>query len=761
MPKKIFKNTIVSLRLRPTALFSFVASLAAAVAPTKAAGVESRSPASLNATDSTKDSFRLTFALGSPRRFATRFNKETRTLELRVSPAKADEFKSSAYFDTRYVRRVVVQEKGGDVILSLQLKNAPVGWVVATKDSPWRIVLDIWRVGPSRPESLEEAWDWQEDAYSSLESSHPATPHHTQGAVAPQPDSPVDVPSLEGSNANTSQTAASGAPSEKANSSDTAQPSDQRSAQGRKTPNDALFPKNFGALERKLGPSPEKLSTLQRLAGASLGRDDEFEKLQTLARELHVTGDDAGSLATYRKLAVLSERRFLEQDSNLWSAGESAYLVRNFDAAEDYFRALALRHPSSALTSQAKLRLLDMELLTDENEIDKGRPSKRYADEYARIAASEASTSSAKIAASLRLLAKKIESAQDNADDETIATANLYSRTFDTCVTSDRVTFEMQNSCAYILTRTAISKSDVLSADGALLKFKNAWPKDARAAELEKKVQLMVQSFLEESLRTRTWDAWVSFERKARPALFEFTLKNPELTFARADAFDTVGDSARSLQLYEVFWQTSAASPRRDEAAARGALLAAKLREGRRVETNLRRLQESATRRATGLNDKSVAALRELTMPPNGNARALSLLLDEMRYGRYVERELAALLRFASMLRRSPSVDAVFEKILQAPLKGAEETAQVEAAIMGYANDLRDSGRLQKSAEMFMAVAGLAQGGKRAEAAYKAGIVFARSGQIEKAKASWQAAASDLSDKRYSNLAAERLERLR
>lgn len=747
MPKKIFKNTIVSLRLRSPAIFSFAASLAAFATSPEAQAVEIASPNTSDAPEAALDSFRLTFALGSQRRFATRFNKETRTLELRVSPAKASEFDSSAYYDNRYVRRVLVQEKGGDVILSLQLKNTQAGWVVATKESPWRIVLDIWRTGPVPKQSLSEAWDWQEDTHSQKRSSvlsQRDAQNATRSNVELKQNAPVDVPDAKDSTSESTTTKA-----------------EELTALGRGAPNEARLPKNFGPLERKTPVSLDRLSALQRIAGASLGREDEFDKLQELARELHVTGSNQDALSTYRKLAVLSERRFLELDENLWSAGESAYLVRNFDAAEDYLRALILRHPSSPLVSQANLRILDMTVLSDDSERNKQNPGSRYADRYARIAASENATVAAKIASALRIVSSSIEKDRNNASGDALPPATLYSQTFNTCVTSDRVPFEMQNSCAYILASTAVSNSDVLSADNAVLAFKNAWPQDARSADLEKKVQQMVQSFLEESLRTRTWDAWVAFERKARPALLEFTLQNPELTFARANAFDTVGDTARSAQLYEVFWQASASSPRRDEAAAQGALLGAKLRERRRIETNLRRLQESPTRRATGLNDKSVAALRELTLPPNNNTRALTILLDEMRYGRYVERELAALLRFANMLRGSPSVDTVFDKILQAPLKGAQETAQVEAALMRYADDLRDSGRLQKSAEMFMAVANLAQSSKRAEAAYKAGIAFARSGQIEKAKASWQAAASDLSDKRYSNLASERLERLR
>ncbi len=742
MSKKIFKNTIVSLGLGHAVMFCHGA-LHAVASPLEANAPKVGSPA--------EDSFRLSLVLGSPRRYATRFDKATRTLQIRVTPSRAAEFEDARAFDTRYVRRVVVEEKSGGVVLSLQLRNMPLGWLVTTMDSPWRLIVDVWRSGPVRKETLEEQWDWQEQS-----SGRPGTSTSTIGSersTASSNGDAVDVPAVEEIGAK-SVPLILPPPSE--GSSVTGADSSavgESLAAGRGAPPDAGFPENFGPLERRGAPARDRLSSLQREAGAAIGSSAEFDKLKALADELHRIGDDEAAVGAYRKLAVLSERRFLELDANLWRAGESAYLARNFDAADDYLRGLVMRHPSSPLASQAKLRLVDMDVITNETVADKSRPLQRQVDEYARIALSESSTDLAKIAASVRLVAGKIESDRD--------AANPYRRSFDTCVTSDRVPIEMQKSCAYILTRAALENSDVLSADDAVQKFKNSFPRDPRVNALENKVQETVRAFLQDSLRARTWDAWVAFERKTRPALLEFTLGDPELTFARADAFDTVGDAPRALQLYNLYWQGAPDSARRDEAAARGAALAARARDTRRVATNLARLQGSATRKSNGLNDKSVAAVRTLALPPNGNARALSLLLDEMRFGRYVERELEALLRFASMLRRSPSADTVIDKILQAPLKGAEETRQVEEALLRHADDLRDSGRLQKSADIYLAASNLAQASKRAEAAYKAGLAYARSGQLEKAKAAWQAAAADMNDKRFSSLANERLERLR
>lgn len=767
---------LASRAARADALPSSQASVSAAVASNArrdaaegGAGEVARDPA-------LEESFRLTLPLGTPRRYATRFLKPTRTLQIRVTPARADEFKGTEFFDTRYVRRVVVEERGGEVVLSLQLRNLAMGWLVSSKDSPWRLIVDVWRAGPVRKETLAEQWDWQDDAsgpsapgeagvpggdgaagHSSLGPSREGNTPPTMPPPSGREGGPVGIRDAVGGR-NGNEPAVVDIPPVSPEKGAVSTNANDANAVGRGAPDALGRPElalsgPFGPLERRAPYSKERTTALQTAAGAALGKDSEFDRLEALAAEEHRTGRDAEALAVYRKLAVLSERRFLERDGNLWRAGESAFLAGNFDASHDYLRALLARHPGSPFASQGRVRLTDMELLSDPEESNKRRPGKRYADAYAQVALAEVSTLPARAAATVRLL--------EGVVDERPGEANRYRQNLNACATSDRVPIEMQKSCAYIQTRVALESADVASADAAVQAFRTAHPQDARGAALETMVHEQVKSFLTESLRTRTWDAWVRFERQARPALLDFTLKDPELTFARADAFETVGENAKAAALYNLHWQNAKDGPRRDEAAAQAALLAARSNDARRRDLNLRRLQESGARKERGLNDRSVAAIRALSLSPYRNARALSMLLDELRYGRYVERELAALLQYASQLRRSPSADPVIERILQSPVKSAEDVAQVEKALMVHADDLRDANRLPKSAEIYLAVANLAQGTRRAEAAYKAGLAWARAGKLEKAKQAWQLAAGDLNDKRYSGLANERLERLR
>lgn len=81
-----------------------------------------------------------------------------------MSPARASEFDVSRFYDTRYIHRVVVEETNGDVILSFQLKNAPLAWLVTPQENPWRLVVDIWKTEPIEPRSFEQEWKWQDDA---------------------------------------------------------------------------------------------------------------------------------------------------------------------------------------------------------------------------------------------------------------------------------------------------------------------------------------------------------------------------------------------------------------------------------------------------------------------------------------------------------------------------------------------------------------------------------------------------------------------
>lgn len=681
------------------------------------------------------DSYRVSFELKSPRRFATRFIREKRTLQIRVVPAKASEFEASRFYDTKYVRRVLIEEQNGDVIVSLQLKDFNLGWLVTSQENPWRILVDLWRTAPSKNKSLDEEWNWQEGQFN-LASTAPHSVDTTKPSsqsIQPIQTTPVvDVPSVASEPVDAA-TPQSGVPVDRILSN-------------------AAFPENFGRLDTPVKTSGERLAELQKKAGMVLGSAIEYQAASALAEELYKTDQIAGAVTLYRRMAALSEAQFKENPRTMWLAGESAYLAKNFDLSTDYLRALLLRHGQSEFASLAKLRLNDIALLqksaNPNNVIDE-----KISSSYAEIALAETSAWEARIAATMRLL--------HNDNNFNYDAAKLYQQNLNACVNRSLLPFDMRKNCAYIQTRSAVEKSDILSADAEIQRFRRMAPNDSRIARLEENVQKNIRSLLADVNERKTWDSWIAFEKKARPELLDFTLKDPDMMFARAESWEAAGEPKKAAQLYAVHWQLAQDERKKDETAAVTARLFYKSNDYSKADTYLRRLETSDYRRGNGLGDRAVGAMREIALPPYRNKRALRILMDEITAGRYVEHSLSALVNFAQMQKGTGAADTLHEKILAHPPKDQDEANTVETVTLQYADDLRNSNRNARAADMYHAVANTNKSGRRAEAAYKAGLAYARAGQLEKAKTSWQMAASDVNDKRYASLAAERLERLK
>ncbi len=688
------------------------------------------------------ESHRLTFELGIPRRFATRYLSDTRILQIRVIPARAHEFETSRFYDSRYIHRVIVHEENGEVTLNLQLKNESLGWMVTPQIDPWRIVVDLWRTDTkSSAKNLQEEWRWQDDHFALKENSvkkrqenlAPFSSFHREEVpvVKKESESAKSVPKID-----------MGA----------AQSQDFSNAQDVQT-QEAGLPANFGRLDDAVQIAPARLSELRQKASQYINTDAEFKSLVDLAQELYKSGDTDAAVTVNRRLATLGENDFKEDPKLIWLAGESAYLSAETDLSTDYFRALLLKHPQSEYAWYAKLRLADMDCLKDNSCRNQGSLTAPLEKEYVNLALAENSPWQVKIASTLRILHKKI--------DTQPGAANLYQQNLSNCVNRVLVPFEMRKNCAYIQTRSSVEKLDVISADLQVQEFKKFAIGDPRIATLEALNGKNAEGVLREIHNSKAWDRWIELEKKSRPTFLDFTLKNPELLFTRAEAWEAAGDVTNAVRLYSLVWQNSKDARQKMEAASIAALLLYKAGSKSKAESFLNKIQSIENRKVTGLGGRATGAIRSLALAPFQSAKALRLLMDEMHHGRFVERELRALLQFAQMTRRSAQGDLIFEKILAHPLKTAEDVKLVEASLLRYADDLREANRMVKSGDTFFAAANLAQGTRRAESAYKAGIVYARAGLLEKAKNSWQLAASDLNDKRFSALASERLDRLR
>ncbi len=705
-----------------------------------------------------EDSYRMVFDLGEPRRYATRFIKGTRTLQIRIIPARMEEFNNTSFYDTRFVKRVYMREEKSEVTIHIQLKNLPIGWVVATQNKPWRILIDFWRTEPES-KNLEADWNWQPDFIEGLSKENIPEIMTTYNLQNEDLQEKKSTPKVNGQIKNESQkvvTSSGESHNQNVNSNENKNKpvslTPDKKIEKVKSDKEYNLPEIYGRLEVLKPISEYRMTLLQAQMGSVFGTKEEFDVGKNFAEELYKSGHEDQALSIYRRLVALSERKFKSDPKILWNAGESAYLTRNFDLANDYFRSLLLNSPGSEYAALAKLRLLDIDELSNSKTKGMGKTGYQNAQKYSEMALYDKNPLIVKVASSLRVL--------NDVVDENPNAVKTYQQNIDACVTSESIPFDLLKNCAYDQIRSSVEKENINTADAAVQQFKKKVAGDKRSAVLENIVNSRVKNLLKSTAQNKQWEVWTRFEKGARQSLLEFTYSDPESLFTRAEAFDAVGENQKAIQLYSAFWQASTDQKRKNEAAAITARLYYRSNKPTDAEVFLRRIEQDEKRKADGLTDKSVQALKELSVAPYRNKIALRLLLDEMKLGRYVERDLPTLGEWARALRGTPDVEPLYEKILAFPAKSLDEIQTVEASIMQYAEDLRDSGRFAKSGDMFLAMANLAQGTHRAEAAYKAGVVYARAGLFDKAKTAWLLAANDTNDKRYSSLASERLDRL-
>ena len=680
-----------------------------------------------------KDSYRAAFTLDVPRRFATRYLRDTRSLELRVSPARASEFDVSRFYDTRFIHRAVVEEKNGDVVLSFQLKNAPVAWLVTHQDNPWRIVVDIWRTEPFEPRSLDQEWSWQDDAAGNSQESANASPAVRQPQTASKVVKPVEI-DLPGDESLSQE-----AKRLEANAQEVS---------GKNQPAAASNAGIGGRLESTEPISANALAALERQAGADAGTIAEFDSLEKLATALYRAGKTQQAGALFKRLTSLNARRFQDSPRLLWMAGESAFVEGKPDLANDYLQTLVARFSGHEIAALGQLRIADLKASRP------GGPAVQDLNErYTEIALNDRAVWAARIGASIRLLEPVVATRPE--------AARAHQAALQSCLNGRVVADAVRASCAYIQTRFAVTQLDVVSADSALQRYRAAYPNDARTAVLGTELADRVKFVVDEFARKKDFPAIAEFERSARPGLLDFTLRDPALLMTRVEGWLSVGDSKRALSLLQLFATSTTDETRRNEAYSLMAQLNFRLQSAEKAEAALKRLYASDVRKNVGLSDRATAALKESARSPYSSKTAQYILIDEMKLGRYVERDVGMLVTLANAARGREDADKVFDVLLTTSPRNDDEARRIETTLMGWADDLRNNGRLTKAGDVYLAVANLALTTKKAEASYKAGLVYARAGMVEKAKTAWQISAADTSDKKFSSLANERLERIR
>ncbi|MBX9703505.1 MAG: hypothetical protein K2X39_05075, partial [Silvanigrellaceae bacterium] len=232
-----------------------------------------------------ENSSRLSFELPSPRRYATRFNAQTRTLEIRVIPANAREFSETRFYDTHHIHRIYIEEKNGEVILGIQLKNEPIGWIVDTQNAPWRILVDLWKLEPNKIHPLEEDWRWQErssSAKNNLENKATTDPVLKETAIV---EIKYEAKTEEEKNKNPLKYTKRGKYKK-------SEPKVRLSENTPQIENYKKYklPEIFSRIESFYSMTGERLIDLKQKIGSLFGTPEEFDSAKTMAKELYLAG---------------------------------------------------------------------------------------------------------------------------------------------------------------------------------------------------------------------------------------------------------------------------------------------------------------------------------------------------------------------------------------------------------------------------------------------------------------------------------------
>ena len=677
-------------------------------------------------------STRMNFVLGTPRRYGVRFDRSTRTLEVRITPATSAEFKAAAFYDGRIVHRVVTNERNNEVFLEVQLRNTSLEWMVTHQEQPWRLIIDIWG-HPTQTASRGTPWSW-DGFYDSRMSAATQAGETASGPVLPAigaravakddalagPQAALDLPG----EAPAAPRAKEAPPEEKPASSvtDTAAAGDN-------------------LLGRFL--AIQKQPTTQ--TGASLAQ---------AARDAYLQGDSVTSLRLYRRFASLNQREFSGDPEAIWLAGESALAQGQNDSARDYFSTLVSTNRASTYGYYGDLRLLDLDFAAETAGGPRTEPEDRIVEGYRKLIDSQGATTLVKGLAALRIARRDPQLAAGDAGASLVPN-------FDACARETALREDVRRECAYNAFAYRMARADMLSGQGLIKDYEKTWKGDPRIAEQRNSLIQKVTKTIESVVSPEDYARWQAFETKTESAYLKGTENRPELLARRAQSWQRSGNKARALGLYLRAAELETDPDKLIPLLSRAGNLAAKQGETSKANAALTRIQGIPSRKEKGLPAEEYALVKEIALPPTSNRIALELVLDDVAKGFHAENDIRTIITLAERLDGARDADVLFQKLLAIPSRSAAEAELKEDSLMNYAEVLRNQGRLVKSADTFLAVANLDNGKSRAEAAYKAGVIYFRAGLLEKATSSWNIAANDLANSKYSALASERLNRIR
>jgi hypothetical protein len=693
-----------------------------------------------------QSNYRVSLTIGSPRKYATRYIIDKRALEVRIHPAKASEFTNTEHYDSRYIHRLIIREHADEVVLSFQLKNNDIEWLVTHKEQPWRIIIDFWESAPksaSFDPAADTTWNW-----AGLNSSELGQLQSSPHAQYDSFDGTGDVQALD---LPIDGTIAASQPQDNERVNSWEPEIQQQLQKGNYLGSDhPLQSERADSLENEPGFGSEKdmgrfLRTRPQPDPTSDSQTDLSAK--ELARQAFNAGAHNSAFSQIRREASLRRREFLSDPEAIWLGGESAYLSGRTEVARDYFLTLTAIPEVSSYTALAQLRLTDLDVLENRT------PAQDSTERYTALAQNEQLPWIPRIVAVYRLL--------QAAEKPNVFIGEQFLPVIQACMSSQEITPKIQQECIYQNFLHKVSTDDLLTAQDTIEAIASQQPDNPRIAVHEAGLKRRIKDFLNSAAKEEKLEDWVRFENASRTKYLEDVNADSTALEIRARAYERAGDNSKALDLLERATNSETDAKKSRVHLAKAANIAAKATQAARAQALLTRLQGLPERSSEGLGAEAVGYVREIALPPYANATALSLLLDDMFNGFHAENDIRTLVSLTERLNGSREADILYEKILAVPTRSLAESELKEESLLEYAEVLRNQGRLVKSADMFLAVANLESGKNRAEAAYKAGVVYFRAGLLEKATASWNLAANDLENSKYSALANERLNRIR
>ena len=742
----------------------------------------------------------------SKKEYTYRYDKNESAIVLHVKGSSTEDLSALENYDERLIRRVVIKDLGVDGTLAkIILKNANVKAIVSDFSEPFRITIDLFNNGYTEAKDpLTGLPVDNSDAENSAQNdrisqSQPTSRLLVEDAASPQPSNLF---------------AKKGAPK----TIKLLQPTPELfQSPEEMTHKLSEIPAGIGKHWEKYPNYIYRIQTAS-FEGESIRSNNQHKKIMEMnsaramadyAGNLYNFGHENRALTVYQQV-LHKEPRIFEQDAlHLWKFSEIQLGQGNLTLANGYYETILDKHPESPLAEFAKLRLLDIKAI--------------------RLTQQQRYNSSTQLVSGLN----KIDS---NHSSELAALKSIRNSFW-----SDK-----QNSEAYSSARLPVIDSDVYGGLSAsfnaienkktkflaasimlnnLLENARPWTSSTGkfaadyfdtsngkfaqpyTSQLKSKLSSKINSTLQEQITQGKLIAAIE-NYSQLPAKIKPMVANPKTSWALAEAYRKLGQTPKSIGLYETAQKTDRIGPNRFKAqfwlATTSASLAAELKQQNAGQAQIDSLIEKA-RTADREMQATWASLKEneknqitiaykehfenvitkglkLRMPAKIVLESWSQALatpastsnggETNDWQRHYSPTGGAVLLISDLAKRFSELGMLNERRkarnllkFMKPSQFADDKAAKDLwanELLGLADDYRKANQSLEAGRLYTLVGNENPNWEgRAKSLYQGGLLLLRSGRKQEAMKALQEASSDGNNLYYSDLAKERLNQIK